>query len=71
VGASHPQQVRANAAVADFKLGADEERRVESAFGDLALDPNAGVSLARRALSRCRWLAGALERRLSPRIACG
>jgi len=37
VGASHPQQTRANAEIADFKLDPDE---VELAFDDLALDPN-------------------------------
>ena len=65
VGASHPRQVRANAEAVDLKLGTDEEEEIQKGFEGLILDPNAGLGYTKRALAKGRWLAGAIERRLS------
>jgi aryl-alcohol dehydrogenase-like predicted oxidoreductase len=66
VGASWPEQTRANAEAAELKLDAGEQLVMQQAFDRVELDPNAGVGLAQRSLVHARRIAAGLRRRLAP-----
>jgi aryl-alcohol dehydrogenase-like predicted oxidoreductase len=64
VGASWPEQARANAAAAGLELDDDDQREILRAFEGLKLDPHAGVGLVRRSLARARRIASGVRGRL-------
>jgi aryl-alcohol dehydrogenase-like predicted oxidoreductase len=66
VGASWPEQARANAEAAELKLGANEQLEIQRAFDSVELDPNAGVGFAQRSMVQARRFAAGLRRRLVP-----
>jgi aryl-alcohol dehydrogenase-like predicted oxidoreductase len=65
VGASWPEQARANAQAAQLVLGADEQLEIQRAFDGVKIDPYAGVGFARRSLSRARRVSRGIARRLT------
>jgi aryl-alcohol dehydrogenase-like predicted oxidoreductase len=65
VGASGPDQVRANARAGELRLGADELLAIARVFDDLRLDPYAGLGFATRLALQGRRLASGARRRLA------
>ena len=58
VGASWPDQARANAEAAGLELSAEERLAIHAVFEQLELDPYAGLGVARRIYTRGRRAAG-------------
>jgi aryl-alcohol dehydrogenase-like predicted oxidoreductase len=65
VGASWPEQARANAAAATLALAPEELAAIEHAFAGVKLDPQAGSSKCERCLAQARRVASGLHRRLA------
>jgi hypothetical protein len=65
VGASWPNQARANAEAATLRLSADELFGIQRVFDHLELDPYAGLGTAARLGAECRRVALGARRRLT------
>ncbi len=64
VGASWPEQARANAAAASLELDAEDHTQIQRAFDAVKLDPDAGLDLPRRSLSKARRVVAGMRKRL-------
>jgi aryl-alcohol dehydrogenase-like predicted oxidoreductase len=64
VGASWPDQARANAEASSLQLSADELFGIERVFDHLQLDPHAGLNVASRMRLHGRRVATGVQRRL-------
>jgi aryl-alcohol dehydrogenase-like predicted oxidoreductase len=65
VGASWPEQARANAEAAALQLSADELFAIQRVFDHLQLDPHAGLSVAGRIFSHGQRMRAGVQRRLA------
>jgi methylglyoxal reductase len=65
VGASWPEQARANAAAAGLELDCEDHAEIQRAFEGIELDPFAGSGFARRSYRQARSIASRIRRRLT------
>jgi aryl-alcohol dehydrogenase-like predicted oxidoreductase len=65
VGASWPEQVRANAQAVTLRLSADEQFSIQRVFDHVVLDPSAGTSRSARVRGEYRRVATGARRRLT------